>query len=394
MYWGSTRFTNCDSTTDTIIQPTDLSPENGDIICSNDDYDRSDCNPSVTTSNNTQGTTQSEASGAESNVNELDIDSLINMNLLETARDKEFVNFKHNELINNGILYISNFMSEAGLTFLDKIYQISSNFEQTIYNRITIYPFDCPSDQHNASISWIEQATKSSFLWSTKIVSQYQKKFEKIYHYQPFRTLLSSIVLNSYENSDKLHYVYDKDSHFYFHVQRGSPYNEFTAWHYDEHHFTCAVLVEQGEFGGEFNYIQYRNITKIDERDNIEHSHKSNKNQRVTSYDNYWNDEILEVLLNISIDSGITKDIHERELAGNSHIYSVKPKRGDLYCFFGNESLHSVTQISGKGRRTSLIMSMAFGDEFIHTGGAVMSLHSNDSYIDPQIDEDDIANLN
>ena len=277
-------------------------------------------------------------------------------------------------------------MSELGLNFLDTIYEISSKLQQTIYNRITIYPFDCPFSQRNASVSWIEQSTKSSFLWSTRL-GKYESQFEKIYHYQPFRTLLSSIVLNSYENSSSIHYVYDKDSHFYFHVQRGSPYDEYTAWHYDEHHFTCAVLVTEGEFGGQFNYLQYRNLTGINERRNINISHVSNENARVTSYDNYWDDDKIEELLNISIDSGITNNVFDDILVSNNHIYSVQPKRGDLYCFFGNESLHSVTQITGKGTRTSLIMSMAFGDEFVHTGGAVTSLHSNVSYIDPDTND-------
>ena len=370
--------TNSDANMDIMTDATALCSTNSELslgskLIKDQDINRAKAN------NGSQTSTTNEI---DAKIDALNINSLINIDLLQTAHDKEFVHIKHKQLTNNGILYVSNFMSEAGLSFLDKLYELSAKFEQTIYNRITIYPFDCPSDQINATISWIEQATKSSFLWSTKLLSKYQKDFEKIYHYQPFRTLLSSIILNSYEKSGDLNYVYDEDSHLYFHVQRGSPHNEFTAWHYDEHHFTCAILVSQGEFGGQFNYLQYRNTTGIDSRDTIQRSHLSNKNARVTNYDNYWNDEKIEHLLNISVDTGITKNLFETKIVGNNHIQSVEVKRGDLYCFFGNESLHSVTQVSGQGTRISLIMSMAFGDEFVHTGGAVMSLHSNDSYID------------
>ena len=315
----------------------------------------------------------------------LDLDLLMKIDLLARVEDKEFVNEKHNELVNNGILYFDDFVSSEGLNFLNKVYSLSSKYEQTIYNKITIYPFDCPFDQRNQSVSWVEQSTKSSFLWSHKLPGSYSNYFEEMYSYPSFRTFISSIVLNSYDKSGELNFVYDKDSHFYFHVQRGSPYNEYTAWHYDEHHFTCAILVSDAQYGGQFNYIQYRNITSKQDSDNGNESHSANKNSRVTRYDNFWNDEKVENMLHASKDSGISKEMFESRIAPNSHIYSVSPKQGDMYCFFGNESLHSVTQISGEGTRISLIMSMAFGDEFIHTGGAVMSLHSNSSYIEPQL---------
>lgn len=305
---------------------------------------------------------------------ELNLESLWNMNLTDVAAQTQYISLKHKQLIDDGILVFEDMITEDGLKLFDKAYSLSEPYSETIYSKITIYPFDCPIEQQNARVSWIEQYNNKSFLWSHKLVGSYSEYFEKIYHYQPLRTLLSSIILNDYHKSGSLNYVYDKDNHLYFHTQRGYPHNESTPWHFDEHHFSCVILLKQSQFGGNFNYIQYRNTTRT-------------TNNRITFFDNYWNDEKLENLINLSKNSGITMDKHQHIMQHHqSHIFSVLPGRGDVYCFFGNESLHSVTQITGDDARISIVFSMAFGEQFDHSGGAKTSLQTNDSYTDPQIE--------
>ena len=94
--------------------------------------------------------------------------------------------------------------------------------------------------------------------------------------------------------------------------------NDVVSWHFDEHPFSCVWVIRQSQYGGAMRYIEMEPIIK--ENGIWE-----------------WDNQLLTKILNND------KEILEKQ------SQTVDGKPGDVYCFWGNVSLHEVVKIEEDG---------------------------------------------
>lgn len=145
-----------------------------------------------------------------------------------------------------------------------------------------------------------------------------------LYNYPPllqfWRAVMNTTEL--YMSKDEAGSVYG----FY-----GKP-NDWFSWHFDESPFSCIYMIAKPEQGGFMRYIVMDNPLK----------------QKGVEWDE------LGIVL--------TKEDEVKE-----RIITVNVNEGDVYCIFGNQTLHEITKVGGNKDRSVFVMTYGNSPNFQHT---------------------------
>ena len=145
-----------------------------------------------------------------------------------------------------------------------------------------------------------------------------------LYTYAPLVSFWRRIANDSelYPSSDEAGSFYG----FY-----GQPQDWF-SWHFDESPFSCIYMIDKPQRGGSMRYIVMDNPLKTPGAG--------------------W-DELGTVLTD------------EAQVA--DRVRSMDVEEGDVYCIFGNQTLHEITKIEGDKDRSVFVMTYGNTPDFEHT---------------------------
>ena len=94
-------------------------------------------------------------------------------------------------------------------------------------------------------------------------------------------------------------------------------------WHFDEHPFSCVWMIRQAQKGGDLRYVNF-NPEKIE---------NENENENGDKHSWSWDYELLSKILNNDAQ------------AVSENVNTIYAQSGDVYCFWGNVSLHGFEKI-------------------------------------------------
>lgn len=152
--------------------------------------------------------------------------------------------------------------------------------------------------------------------------------FEELYAHPPLLALLRAIADASrvYGADATLHLSSDREGAIYALFADEADHG---SWHYDQHPFSCVVMVHKAAQGGVLEFVQ----------------------MAPTQDDAYWR---------------LLRRIWDREVAVEHYVQSIDVGQGALYCFMGNETLHQVTRVE-QGQRAVIVMAFATESGFAHS---------------------------
>ena len=107
------------------------------------------------------------------------------------------------------------------------------------------------------------------------------------------------------------------------------------SFHLDEHPFSCVWTIQSALYGtGSFGYIYF---PLLDSQDNES-----------------WDYELLWRVL------------HNDTMAWNDHVGYVYANAGDMYCFYGNITIHTVNPVIGPSDRVVFVTAFSESEHFQH----------------------------
>eukprot|EP01083_Nonionella_stella_P020059 55633_1 len=154
--------------------------------------------------------------------------------------------------------------------------------------------------------------------------------FEELYAHEPLLSLLKTIVAQSgvyNETNATLYRSTDTEGAVY---SLWADPLDHGSWHYDQHPFSCVLMIHKPFKGGVFELVQLEPVATAD----------------------YW--KTLQL-------------IWDRDTAIQHYISTIEVDEGGLYCFTGNITLHQVTKVEGDKLRGTIIMTFATQSEFKHS---------------------------
>ena len=241
--------------------------------------------------------------------------------------DLSTINTAANSLRDTGTFVIDPFLSPHGLLRLQQdILSVPYN-HQHIYRSVfqdmgdfTLFP-DAKHSRNRVGFVSLGHTNRNDLPVS----------FEELYAFPPLLSILKAIVAESRiygEHQDVLYLSKDKEGAIYSLFAEGGDHG---SWHYDQHPFSCVLMVHKPVSGGTFEFVRL-DPTEPDQE--------------------YW--RTLEM-------------IWDRESTIEMEIGNIEVNEGGLYCFSGNTTLHQVTKVQGDRIRAVIVMAYATESEFQHS---------------------------
>eukprot|EP01084_Bolivina_argentea_P190239 326976_1 len=264
-----------------------------------------------------------------------DISTWLNYDITDFNSDniKSIIVKASNDLKHDGSFIITDFLTpslkDLIATELKSVQHIPRKTTRTVFqDKGDFIHFDTTSPRNFMLENSMEFVSRMHIEQTES--EDYKSYLISLYNYPQILELWRKII-----NSTELYLSQDKAGSVYGFY--GKP-NDWFSMHFDESPFSCIYMIEKPEKGGFFRYIVMDNPIKNETIDN-------------NIYDKW---EELGIVLNNE------ENVKDR-------IKSIHVNEGDVYCMFGNQTLHEVTKIQGNKDRSVFVMTYGNTLHFEHT---------------------------
>ena len=276
--------------------------------------------------------------------NKLNLEDFFTYNLLNASDETtlQIIDNASQQLSNSPYFLIKNFLSEYGHNLLTNILKNNTiysklhhhSYYKTIFSEKTDY-IKFPNNSITNEVHARNRLNKLE-LYSLTMNKLIDTMFVSMYNYDGILNLVKRIVIKSglfnnlYRSSDE-----DAGTYLFFYKS-----GDRQPWHFDEHPFTCILLLKKPEVGGRYRFI--RNSYNID--------HGGYNWQLIDHAIDNYNDYV--------------DNINGTDNENDFKIEEIIANERDLYCHNGNVTLHSSSVSYGQFDVDN--QSLTF-DDFVRT---------------------------